>query len=404
MIFSILSLALFIWAILTTNEILASNALLPHLALMLGIVGTTSLVITPLMNAIFLIPFQKAEQNLAPFLIKSVRQDKFFAWGNTFLLLFAFISYIFIIVLFSFDHISKTKLIGTWILLLGMTLDILGAIIKRSMGYLDPFKLVDRFTQSAKDAIKNNQDAETWQWMDALADISMAGIEKNSSTLLTQSLNALLRVFKTFLETCKSLSHPSQIAAGGRDEESYTVFYVVNRLEMIYSKALSKRVELFCSQIIATLGKITVSSAKFDISLATFPCQILGKLANKAQEQSLDDVAIKASGVLLEVAKAILTEIDITYMELKDPFIAIVCSLENIAKMTFRKDKTINIQILIEPLTALLNIIQNEKYASHPDTPTIIAEINRVLGEFATLEQVLRTMPPIPKMEAPKPI
>jgi len=403
MFFSLISLAIFLWFVLIPHGITLSAEAQPHVSLMIAAGGTAFLLIVPIINALFLGPFQRAEQNLTPRVMETISQDLPLIWGNIFLFAFPFLCYLLVAALFLFDNVSKVLLVAVWALAFGISLDILRGVIKRSMKFLNPFKIVERFVHAAKESIKNNKDSETWQWMDALADVAMKAIEKHSSTLLSDALNGLSQVFRTFLDSCKSITHPSQDqgveAATGRDEVSYTLYYVVNRMEMIFSKAMSKQLEPLCSQTIATLGKMTVSAAKLDLSLATFPTQILGKLTVRAQENNLDDVAVKSSGVLLEVAKSILTQIDITYMELKDPFVAIVCALENIAKMSFKKDKTISIRILIEPLKALQAIFQEEKYASHPDTPAILSEINRVLQEFATLEEVLRALPTIPKEE-----
>lgn len=404
MIFSILSLGIFAWMmIIEPWGSMLNQTLVPYVALMMGTAGTAILILGPLINTLFSIPLQRSEHNISPRLLESISLDKPLAWANIALQFFPFISYLFAIALIFFDIPYKTTLIAVWILFLGITLDILRAIIKRFLGYMDPTKIVDRFVNNAREAIRTNRDTETWQWMDALSDMSMKAIEKHSSTLLTQALNALSRIFQTFLESCKSISHPTQDKdvqlETGRDEVSYTVFYVVNRVEMIYSKALDKHLEPFCTQVLASLGKMTVSAAKLDISLATFPIQILGKLATKAQERNLEDVAIKASGILIEVAKSILSNIDVTYMEIREPFIAITDGLDSIAKMSFRKDKTISIPIIVEPLQGFLLLMQNEKLAAHPDTPVIIASIRQALDEFATLEQVLRTMPPIPTMQ-----
>jgi hypothetical protein len=403
MIFSIFSLALCVWILIAPLEAMVTTTLLPYLAVMMVTVGTAILILVPLISTLFTIPFQRTEQNLTPRLLESITHDKPLAWGNILLLFFPFLSYLCVIALLLFDMGHKVSLIAAWVLFLGISLDLLRAIIKRSISYMDPSKVVERFVLNAKESIRTNRDADTWQWMDALSDMAMKAIEKHSFTLLTQSLNALLRIFQIFLESCKSISHPSQDtateSATGRDEVSYTVFSVTNRLEMIYNKALDRHLEPFCSQALALLGKMTLSAAKLDLSLGTFPIQILGKLSTRAQEHHLEDVAIKASGILIEIAKSILSSIDVTYREIKDLFIAITNSLDNIAKMTFRKDKTISIPIIVEPLQTFLLLMQSEKLTNHPDTPLIIANIKRVLDEFMTLEQVLRTMPPIPTMQ-----
>ncbi len=152
MIFSLISLALFIWILLVPYGAVVTTTLIPHLALIMGIGGAAILLAVPLINTLFMIPFQRAEQNLAPRLLDSVSQDWCLAWSNILLLLFPFLSFLFAFALLLFDNLHKTILIAVWILSFGISLDLLRAIVKRSLGYMDPFKVIERFTNNAKKA------------------------------------------------------------------------------------------------------------------------------------------------------------------------------------------------------------------------------------------------------------
>ena len=90
MIFSILSLALCVWILIAPLGAIVTTTLLPYIALMMVSVGTAILILVPLINTLFAIPFQRTEQNLTPRLLESITHDKPLAWGNILLLFFPF--------------------------------------------------------------------------------------------------------------------------------------------------------------------------------------------------------------------------------------------------------------------------------------------------------------------------
>ena len=61
--------------------------------------------------------------------------------------------------------------------------------------------------------------------------------------------------------------------------------------------------------------------------------------------------------------------------------------------------RIINIEKAIVSKAICLKLLQTEKMASHKDAEIIIKSIDQVLGEFATLETVLSTLPPLPDVD-----
>jgi hypothetical protein len=189
----------------------------------------------------------------------------------------------------------------------------------------------------------------------------------------------------------------------GRDEASYTIFYLLQRLELINDRALEYRLETVCRQMIMTLGKIIVSCAKFDLSTVSFPTHFLAKFGLKALQHHFGEVGVLTTSTLLEIAKTILRDVDVTYSELQEPFQSIINGLDAIAKATFKKEKNTSIQVLTQPFEDLKSLFQLDKMVNHPDTPVIRHEIDRVLEEFTVLGQVMRAIPPIPNLEETPP-
>lgn len=132
--------------------------------------------------------------------------------------------------------------------------------------------------------------------------------------------------------------------------------------------------------------------------MVPFPTHFLTKFGLKALQHHFSEVTVLTTSTLQEIARTILTEIDITYSELQEPFQAIINGLDAIAKATFKKDKSTSIKVLVQPFVDLKALFQTEKMSKHPDTPVILSEIERVIEEFTVLEQVMRSIPPIPEL------
>jgi hypothetical protein len=385
------------FALLVAPEFYPVHLNLFFLATLMSLGGTATLLFVPFLHMWILDPMQRLENNLIPRLLSLLRKDFFFSFIHFLLLLFSLFSYFLAIILISIDFPYPLILVACWIIALGITLDLIKMQWKRAANFLNPFYMVDTLTKEARKSIRDEKDDHLWSCLDALSEISLRSIEKSQIALGNQTITVLPPLVHAFFDSYKSISrvNTEQSAPSGRDEASYTIFYLLQRLDLINNRALRHGLQTICSQMILALGKIIVSSAQFDLSMMTFPVRYLGKFAVQAQRQNMNEIGDLATSTLIETSKTILQEVNLTYTELVEPFDAVINALDNIAKEIFRKDKTSSISLLIQPLKDLRTLFEAEKLAQHPDTPTIIQSINRVLIEFDALEQVMRTLPPI---------
>lgn len=361
--------------------------------------GTAALITVPLIRAISLIPLQQLQSHFISRIIELFRRDHWIRLNTFFLLLFPLSSFSLSLFLLNTDFPYKEIVFAIWLITLGVFLDFIRHDFKRTIQLLDPYQVIHLIGKEAKKAAVDEKDEFLWSSIDTLSEVSLQAVEKNRIALATEALTQFPPIMHIFFESAKSISHVTQDQKiekeTGRDEASYTVFYVVQRLQSINERALRHHLESVCSQIIVVLGKIIIYGARFDLSMVTFPTPFIGKFAVQALAHHYTEVANIATSTLLEIAKTIVTEIDLTYAELEEPFTAIINSLDAIAKETFRKDKTVNIPIISQPLRDLKHLFENEKVANHRDTPVIMQRINNALAEFDALEQVLRTLPPL---------
>lgn len=358
------------------------------------------LIIYVLIQTWMLIPLQKAEQNTTPRILEMFKRDPFLGFNHLGLIVLPFFAIVLGLDAKSTHFIKPAYLLGVWLFLMGASIDLLILFIRRILSYLNPFTVVQLFRQAAKRSVQNDKEADLCEWIDALAEVGSRALDRGGTSLCNETLNELHEVTRVFLEASKSISHPTEdkqsLALGIRDKVTFTLFYLFQRLEMIYNKALEKNIEPVCSSVLTTFGKITIDAAKYDISLAAFPLQYIGKLAMEGHTKKLQDIGLKASCLYLELARSLLTEIDISYLELQEPFFTIIHHLNELAKESFKQNKDIPIKALNQPFYDLKALFKEGPASTHQDAPAIIADADRVIAEFDALEMVLRTIPPLP--------
>lgn len=362
--------------------------------------GILILLGTLLLDSFSLAPLTNLEQKLIPNVMNFVHGNFLTRFSHLILYLFAFLS----ILAYPFlNYIEnspyKQWFILGWIIFFGIALDLVRDTWLRFLKFLNPSYQVNQISHQALHAIQNDQHDLVRSHIDHLSEVALRSAEKSKISLGVQALQTFPAIMHAFFSSAKSISHPSQDLLEGKgrggDESSYMVFYLLQRLEMIFDRALRDHLETICRQMIIIMGKIITYCAQYDLSLVSFPTHFLTKFGLKALQYQYDEIAVLTTSTLLEVSKAILTETDITYAELQEPFRSIINGLDAIAKATFKKRKETSIKTLVQPLLDLKALFQTQKMQAHRDTPAIIGDIDRITEEYAVLEQVLSTMPSI---------
>jgi hypothetical protein len=345
-------------------------------------------------------PLQKTEQTTLPRLIQTFQYDATIRYCRLFFIFFLLVSYLITIDSLFLGNFSMRVLLASWTLLLGIAVDALYYLYKRAMGYLNPFEGIENYYLHAFQSIQRGKEDEICDWIDALAETAIKAMSKHSLALSFLAVDKLQLIAKDYLGIAKTFTYTSNISSSS-DKIGYLLFYLFQRYEYLFDKAISQKLELLCGNVISSLGKITIYAAKYDMSIAPYPLHYLTQLAKRAQNEGMQEVSNRAMLTMLEVSKTIIKEVDLQYVEIKEPFINMIRSMHELAKETFRKDKSLSIQLLTQPFYDLKGVFNEGKIATHQDQPVILQTIDQVLDEFATLQTVLSTMPPISEILTP---
>lgn len=337
-------------------------------------------------------PLQKAEQNLTPKLMEIYLQDRTMRMTTLWLFCFPLISIFILLEINYFQYVRAIFTFALWLFILGISVDALNHLIKRTLQYFSPFAVVKYFTEQALVSVEKGNNLDLLEKIDGLSEIGLKSIERTLPSLCVESVDYLQILMKSTLQKASRTTTKDNF---NLDQINYTLFYLFQRLEVLNEKALKSRMEPVGSAIITNLGKIAIDAAKCDFSLSIYPLQYIGKFSDLAVEENLDVIADKAACTLVEVGKSLINDTDIQYQNIKEPFLCIIKQLEEIAKSIFRKDKSTNIALLILPFQDLKELFKSPKTAAHQDSPVILSDLDRVIGQFEQLELVMRTIPPI---------
>lgn len=364
--------------------------------------GALLLILTVLLLISAYSPLQRTEQNSTPRLFELIRKDRYFQFMLN--LLFACPFLLLAAAVVPATLLSPSWALGLLILLTGIGIDLLRFVWQRLVDYLNPFRIVDFLGNDAKKAIDRDEDTKLCDLIEAVAEVGYKATDRHNSALSNHAIDTLEGIGETFLRSASSLGHPAQNpelqSKGVKDTLSYVLILLLQHLETLNNQAVDKKLDLVAGHAVTTLAKLAAYAGRVDITLSSYPLHYAGKLAIHDMQRGFPDVGVKATLGLLELARRITQLKDLAYLDLKPIFVSLISILDNIAKESFKLNKEINIKLLTQPFYQLSSLLQSEPMKSHPDTPVISQQINRVLTEFQALEQVLNTIPPLPDLSS----
>lgn len=347
-------------------------------------------------------PIQKVQQNLTPRIFDILKKDRKIHLGGAFLAIIALFSLYLAVDGGLARMLGERVFTALFFILLGISIDTVHHLLVRISNYINPFFVAKECTEEAVKAIVNGNDMELTHWIEAVSEVGINSASRSLPSLCNQAITDLQLIARGYLKASKSIAHTVEKKSEDEkgDPVSFTLFFIFQRFEIIFTKALEAKLEPVVSTLITSLGKIIIDSAKYDMSMATYPIHYLGTIASKAQKGGMEEIAEKAIVTYIEVTKVILRDIDLTYLSVQEPFFTLIGKIEELTKEMFRRNKEINIAILIAPFKQLRSLFEAEKLINHQDSALIINDLSRVINEYEQLQIVLRTIPPIQPVAA----
>lgn len=342
-------------------------------------------------------PLLRMEEKLIPGTYELFRTDKTIKTLNG-LLLVLLTSWIF--ALLSWPYLKEgfnAYLIMVSIFTLGVSIDLFYSLMQKMFAYLNPTEVLRILNDRAEESVVEGKEEEVCDALDSLSVVALKAITRNSTSMCNEALQKASALTRKYLESSAERSYKTvenSSAMNGEEKTQFVLFYLFDRLEMIYKKAAEQNFESICSSIMTLLGKLALHAAEYKVSFAVHPIQRLGQLSLEATEQKNSNLALKGTCTLVEISKAIAMNVNDDLPEFPEPHLSIIAYLDRLGKETFRKDKSTNIKLLTYPFMDLKAFFQTEKLKDQPSVAPILRDLDRLIIEWDTLESVMRTMPP----------
>lgn len=355
------------------------------------VVGVSSFLGSILFFGALLGPLTKVETEIGPtYLLRSSWQYRFLKNVLFFFPWFSFLLPAGVILGFT----SSLPLFLIWVVAFGIYLDALRWGWQWGEELLNPETMIQQLLHRAKWAIQNEKDEVLWSSLDGMGEVALKAIQQHHLSLCSHAIDGFPSLVSIFFASSKSISRKPMDdeiqKETGSDEASYTLFYLLQRLQWIYQKAVLLSMEAVGIHLIRVLGKITISCMQFDFSLVAPPLRFLSRFGVQAERVGWEDASRLAVSTLLELAKKMVEDFDVRWSGLQEPFFALIQGLDDLARTAFQKDRSTTISLLLSPFFSIQNILKQDRLAGQVEIPAIQAKLDTVITQFQTLEQLLR--------------
>lgn len=289
---------------------------------------------------------------------------------------------------------SSLLLFLVWVVAFGIYLDALRWGWQWGEELLNPETMVQQLLHRAKWAIQNEKDEVLWSSLDGMGEVALKAVQQHHLSLCSHAIDGFPSLVSIFFASSKSISRKSIDAQiqkeTGKDEASYTLFYLLQRLQWIHQKAALLSMEAVGIHLIRVLGKITNSCIQFDFSLVAPPLRFLSRFGVQAEKAGWEDASRLAVSTLLELAKKMVEDFDVRWSGLQEPFFALIQGLDELARAAFQQDRSTPVSLLLSPFLSLQTLLKQDRLAGQTEIPAIQAKLDTVITQFQTLEQLLR--------------
>lgn len=341
------------------------------LSLTVPLTGALCFAVMLITMGLAIIPLQKTTRHISSYVVNRFRFDTSMAIAVFLVLLYA---------LLSFTLRVEGNLILGWIIFLGIAMDATVYTVRRSLIFNDPHAILDQI---------NNAPSQHWDVytrLDALSEVAYKSFVDSNVALSESALEHIEELLQNYLEgEGKKEKQPG--------EHNYFLCHLFQHLDPLVHEAIAYRYDPIASKIVVLSGKVALHMANIQSDLVSLPLHYLGEYALKGIDQELPDIGVKGTVTLQTIAKEILKQDNLDQLNLREIYFSLIEHLDEIAKATFKKDKSINVLFLQDPFKDLIELFKADKLKNHPDTAVIHAELIRILAEYQTLESVMLSMP-----------
>jgi hypothetical protein len=274
----------------------------------------------------------------------------------------------------------------------GVLIDMSKMIYKRLQYRTQPVGLADWFLESMRNAERSSKHDALVQAFELTFSVISAYVGMNDTASLKMFCLRIIDNADLWIRASSKL--PGSLD-GMNTEASVLDRYTI--VEAMVAKRMSSVLQAESLIMLETLiwfeGKLALAfhgrhaslGYLLLFSLSVTLQQVEGKIDRTSRE-------IEYITMLSEIIKALIDRTAATRISDRTSIFRTLALLESHLKESFRADRSINPAFLMQPFAEVGQLIAEEKYAQVPDRDDIIAELRRLLAQFAALEGVRAQM------------
>lgn len=295
---------------------------------------------------------------------------------------------------------TQNVLVCGWFILTGLVFEWLTRQYFQAAACLNPFEALTRMEKEVLRAKGPNSDLALNQWSEVVEEVAARSLDRDATALASASVQTLCTMTEGYIQ-----NNDARLSVSAPEESQHAARYVLhNVLEKyadLHARARKEGHHGICEQILAGCGKLAIVAAEKNPVLAGEPIERIGQLGLDNMETDKRDLGLKTTRLLVQIFKRIGSQKRAEKGSLENPTLTLLCTLENIAKESFRKNKETPIPLLAEPFKEIETLFTEGTCSTYPEAPVILQKTRQVLSDFANLELILRTLPTLPSLETP---
>ncbi len=281
-----------------------------------------------------------------------------------------------------------------WLVGFGVGFDALRFYYNRSFNYTYAPFLVKRLAQDLESAVKNNEEAKAFEYLEVVIDACAKATHKRQIRFASTSLNAVQTLIESYVQQASQTGVMQKEVTGLTflDKVNSLCIFVSERLIWVFDEAIKENADPIAENIISEFGKMSVFFARHSALVAQIPLSFLAKCADIAQEKKHDGLLIRIALTLSETTKLLLAYTKERNESFRDLVISAIATLEQIVKQIFKQSRDINVALLMQPFAEIGQFIGSDDMRSFPDREEVIKEIRRILTEFQSLQVISKNI------------
>lgn len=296
------------------------------------------------------------------------------------------------IIIMSYQPIPVVWCFGISVILAGIILDLLRLAYFRLQYRRSPEGIADWFVERMKVAVRRHDErlhALSFEMVFTLIAGYIKCGELGGLRIFCQKIVAASDLWLGAMAKLSLFRIPSETEETLLDRYSLAEAMTAKRLAWIIKEACEEGSPTALEEIVRFAGKLFLSFHGYH-PLLGFVILVTLSQVNQKVDGKIDrwDRDAEINAVFSEIVKSLIDKVLERRIPDTESIAKVLAILETHVKESFRREKMVNPAFLMQPFAEIGQMLAAPRYEALPDREEIIANLRRILAQFAALETV----------------